>query len=370
MSRILLFGDASNFNVALAHGLRSEGHEVTIASDGSGWLATHRDIDISRPLPGRLGGLALWMRLNTTLRKQLSGYDIVQITSPTPVKLRPQRTIKIFRELKAANKSIYLTSLSTDTFFVERCLDPAGLRYNEWRIGTDAGPLQLADPVKMEQWLHPDLRRNATEIYNSVDGIATALYEYHDSCSQVVGSDQLQYTGIPICTDMLTPAHDGEGAPKVVELFLGRHSRRCVEKGTDRLLEAAKRVAGRHPDKCRLTVVEDIPYTEYQDRMRSAHVMLDQLYSYTPATNALLAMAQGIVAVSGAEPEFYDFIGEHENRPIVNALPDDELLTATLEDLVLHAERLPELWRRSREFVVKHNDAQTVARRFIKLWQR
>ena len=63
--------------------------------------------------------------------------------------------------------------------------------------------------------------------------------------------------------------------------------------------------------------------------MRSSHVILDQLYSYTPATNAMLAMAQGIVAVTGAEPEFYDFIDEHDNRPIINAVPDDEALFRT-----------------------------------------
>lgn len=363
-----MFGDASNYNVALAHGLRCEGHQVTIASDGSGWLATHRDIDLSRPLPGRLGGLALWLRLNTTLRHRLSGYDIVQIASPDVVKLRPERAIKVFRMLKASNRAIYLTSLGTDTFFVERCLDPNGLRYNEWRIGSNPGPLQLAQPEKMAAWLHPLLRRNATEVYQSVDGIATALYEYHDSCSRIVSPNRLKYTGIPICTDKLTMAPGRDSVPKIVEIFLGRHSRRCIEKGTDRLLTAAKRVAERHPSRCRLTVVEDIPYSQYEERMRSAHIMLDQLYSYTPATNALLAMAQGIVAVSGAEPEFYDFIGEHENRPIVNAIPDDDKLVETLENLVLHPEQLPELWHRSREFVVKHNDARVVARRFLTLW--
>ena len=74
--------------------------------------------------------------------------------------------------------------------------------------------------------------------------------------------------------------------------------------------------------------------------------------------------------MSGAEPEYYDFIGETENRPIVNAIPDDEKLETQLEDIVLHPERLPEQARRSREFVVKHNRDEVVARRFLDFWAR
>ena len=50
--------------------------------------------------------------------------------------------------------------------------------------------------------------------------------------------------------------------------------------------------------------MQDVPYTEYLERLGKCDVLLDQLYSYTPATSALLAMAQGKVAVSGGEEEF------------------------------------------------------------------
>ncbi len=64
--KILLLGDASNYHATLAHALRLEGHDVTLASSGSGWMRTHRDIDISRK-NGKLGGAILWARLNTVL---------------------------------------------------------------------------------------------------------------------------------------------------------------------------------------------------------------------------------------------------------------------------------------------------------------
>ncbi len=50
-------------------------------------------------------------------------------------------------------------------------------------------------------------------------------------------------------------------------------------------------------------------------------------------------MALGAVPVSGAEPEFYDFIGEKELRPIINPDPCDfEKHAAGLERIVTDRE--------------------------------
>ena len=105
--------------------------------------------------------------------------------------------------------------------------------------------------------------------------------------------------------------------------------------------------------------------------MRASHVILDQLYSYTPATNALIAMAQGLVAVSGAEPEYYALIGETANRPIVNvnpAIAGD--IDHQLEHIILNKSRLPQWSRQSRDFVVKRNAAPVVAQRHLDFWNQ
>ena len=154
-----------------------------------------------------------------------------------------------------------------------------------------------------------------------------------------------------------------------VRFFLGIQRDRTVIKGTDRLLAALRRVHDRYPDQCEMEVVENLPYAEYTSRMRASHVLLDQLYSYTPATNALIAMAQGLVAVSGAEPEYYELIGENENHPIVNVTPyDDADIDRQLEYIIQHKDRLPQWSRESREFVLKHNAAPLVAQRHLDFW--
>lgn len=366
--KILLAGDYSNYHRALSLALRHMGHEVTVASDGSRWMNTARDIDTSRPFRNKVGGLLLWVKLNTLLRSRLEGYDIVQINSPGFASLQPCRLRQLFDRLLARNGAVYLTAMGTDTYYIDFCLSGA-LRYTEWQIGDRPSPLALAQPDELRRWQAPALTDYTRYVYEHVRGVVSALYEYNESCRRVVDSSRLAYAGIPIDTDSFTMAH-GDEIPSRVKLFLGVHRDRMVEKGTDRMWAAARRVAERHPDKCELVFVENRPYREYVELMRSSHVVLDQLYSYTPATNALLAMAQGLVVVSGAEPEYYDFIGEKENHPIVNAIPDDEKLEAQLEELVLHPERLPEQARRSREFVVKHNRDEVVARRFLDFWAR
>ncbi|MBR3451702.1 MAG: glycosyltransferase family 1 protein, partial [Muribaculaceae bacterium] len=54
--RILFVGDASNLHNCLARQLRLMGHDAVVASNGSRWMDTSRDIDLSRR-PGRLGAV-------------------------------------------------------------------------------------------------------------------------------------------------------------------------------------------------------------------------------------------------------------------------------------------------------------------------
>ena len=104
--------------------------------------------------------------------------------------------------------------------------------------------------------------------------------------------------------------------------------------------------------------------------MDSSDAILDQLYSYTPSMNALLAMSKGIVCIGGGEPENYDIIGEHELRPIINVEPTYESVFSALESLVLHPEQLPALQQESRTYIHRHHDHLEVARRYLDAWQR
>lgn len=366
--RILFVGDASNFHNTLSHALREMGHETVVASAGSKWMNTERDINLLRH-PGTLGAFRYVADVMRALPR-FRGFDVVHIVNPIFLQLKPGKVRMVFDYLKRNNRHIFLSALGTDYEYVQRCYDGHTFRYSDYFIGDQPSPYILSpESGKEKAWLEPFMKRHSDHIIPGLDGIVACLYEYYVAYLPIA-PDKLTYAGIPIDTATLKP-HFIESAPDKVRFFIGIQRDRNYIKGTERLLAAAKRVCDRHPNLCELRVAESVPYKQYVAMMQSSHVLLDQLYSYTPATNALLAMAQGMVAVSGAEPEYYDLIGERENHPIINVLPYyDDAICRTIEEVVLHRDRLPELSHRSRDFVVKHNDSRVVAQRHIDFWEQ
>lgn len=368
--KILLLGDASNFHNCLAGGLRSMGHDVTVASDGTRWMDTHRDIDFARRLPGKAGGLLLWLKIKGMLNSRLAGYDVVSVNSTSFAWLRPGRLRKLFDHILARNRHVFVSALGTDSLYVRTCLGAdTPLKYSEWRVGGQPTAYARSSQSAADAWLSPALSDLCDYIFAKTEGAVTALYEYDKVCRTVMPDSKVAYGGIPVDTSSVAfsgiNGHDGK-----LRLFLGRHAARTLEKGTDKLCVAAQRVVSAHPDLCQLEIVENLPYDAYLQRLRNADIVLDQLYSYTPATNALLAMAMGKVVVSGGEPEYYDFIGEQDNRPIINAVPDDDdALFRSIEHAVVNRSALVDRGIRSREFVVKHNDVAVVAKRFLDFWK-
>lgn len=368
--KILLLGDASNFHHTLASGLERLGHDVTVASEGGGWMRTAKDIDISRPLAGRLGGMALWLRLLSGLRKKLTGFDVVSIHSTGFLSLRPHRVRAVYDYILPRNRGVFHSVLGTTPSYVMEFIDPETvLRYNEFRLFGCESPYCMEHPGIVDEWLSPPLVGLERRINDTILGGVTALYEYDVALRRALPPDRIAYGGIPVDTSSI-PAVGLPDRIGRVRIFLGRHKGRLAEKGTDILEAAARAVVERYPDKAELVIVENRPYDEYLSLLRSAHIVLDQLYSYSPATNALLAMAMGLTTVSGGDEAYYDFIGEREMRPVLHVEPDYESARAVLEHAVLNPETLKVRGREGRRFVEKHNDYVVVARRNVDFWTR
>lgn len=368
--KVLLLGDYSNCHRTLATGLRALGCDVTVVSDGSLWLDCERDVDISR-VPGKLGGLQLaWRLYFGSVRRVMSGNDVVAINDPNFVRLRPQLIRPLFDRLVKGNRSVFLTSMSTDIAYLDMlAADDSPLRYSEWFVDGEPSRMYKANPVKWDEWHASVLVKYQRDVLRRIDGAVSVLYEYQLGMERALGADRAAYGGIPIDTPAFEPQQLPDKIDKV-RIFLGRDRYRKLMKGSDLLEIAAKRVVERYPDKAELVIVENRPYREFVELLKDSHLVLDQIYSYTPATTALMAMAYGLNVVSGGEPEYYDFIGETENRPIINAPTDLDPLTDAIERVVLNPSEIAERGRRSREFVVKHNDATVVARRFLDFWTK
>lgn len=330
-------------------------------------MDTDRDIDLSRK-PGVLGAFGYLGKV-FKLWSSLRDYDIVQLINPNFLELRPGKIRYFFNELKRQNKHIGLSLAGTDPVIVKGCVEDGLFRYSEFRIGKDKSPYAKATPGIEYRWLNGTMGDHCRYIYENSEVALSALYEYHIAAQPYLG-DRLAYAGIPIDVDTIRETPFAMPADGKVNILVGIKSEMEIFKGTDRLLSAARDVERLHPDKCRVTVARDLPYGEYMQILRGADVVLDQLYSYSPATNALETMAMGKVCVSGAEAEYYDFIGEKELRPIVNVTPDEEQIRTSLEALILSPEDMKRRALQGREFVIRHNSAAVVADRFLEQWSK
>ncbi len=366
--KILFVGDASNFHNSLAKALTDLGHTCVVASDGTSWMETDRQIDLSRK-PGKIGAIRYLFDVLKALPK-MRGFDIVHLVNPIFLNFRPERVKPIFKYLRRNNGKIFLSALGTDYAYVHTCYDGQTFRYSDYMVGDKLSPYIINQEDKRQgNWFLPLLHDYHNYIIDNIDGVIACLYEYYTAYASKI-PEKLGYGGIPIDTAALSPNFIEE-EPEKVKFFIGIQKKRTILKGTDLLLEAARQVQADFPDSMELKVVENMPYAEYVKCMRESHVILDQLYSYTPSTNALLGMAQGLIAVSGAEPEFYNFIGEKDCKPIINVSPlvENDIYNK-LVWIIKNKSQLPRLSRQSREFVEKHNESQIVAQRHIDFWNK
>lgn len=359
--KFLFIGDYSNFHVSLANELRQMGHHVVVISSGSRCMDTERDIDLRR-MPGKTGAIKYLYRIFSLL-PQMFGYDVVQLTNPNFFDLKPGKIRYFFKELKRRNKSVFLSLVGNDPFYVKACCDGKAFRYSEYRIGDNPAPFAIANPNNEKEWQTSNMLKFCQYIYDNIDGGMSCLYEYQKVGEQYL-YDYVKYIGIPIDIDEIhyEPLLIGDN----INIAIGIKSEYLTFKGTDRLLAAARKLEQEYPKKCRVVVLEDMTYRDYMNALRDSHIILDQVYSYTPATNALGAMAMGKIAVSGAEKEFYEFIEESNLHPIVNVLPDDDDIYDKLKSLItLPKEKLIRQGAESRLFVERHNAASLVATRYL-----
>lgn len=366
--KILLLGDYSNCHRTLSRALTRLGCDVTLASDGCGWMRCGTDIDISRPSAGRIGGLLHYINMQKLLKKELKGYDIVAVHDPNFTHLRPWRLRALFDLLRKGNGRVFLTAMSTDIPYLDMLEAPdSPLRYSEWFVDGKPSRHHIAEKQQWDAWHVAPLRDYHNHFYDNIDGAVSVLYEYHLAIKRRLGDVKVAYGGIPVETSLYTPVEIPD-KPEKIKLFLGRDRTRMLMKGSDMLETAARDAIKRNNGKASLEIVENVPFAEFVNRLKDSHVVLDQTYSYTPATTALMAMAYGLNIVTGGEPEYYDFIGEKENRPIINAPISVDGLTDCLDSIIRHPGLIAERGRRSREFVMKHNDSAVVARRFLDFW--
>lgn len=361
--RILLIGEYSNVHWTLAEGLRALGHTVTVASHGDSWKNYPRDIDLRRDTTGFKDTASFFLRLLKAL-PQMRGYDVVQLINPIFVELMPHRIYPIYKYLRKHNRKVFLGAFGSDYYWVKVGLEKV-FRYGDFNIGD-----KLRKSPSADRMIEINFAKNRKElniyIANDCDGIISGLYEY-DVCYRREFPDKTQFIPFPINMDKITPRAPHPESSKV-RFFIGIQKGKEEYKGTDIMYPCLQKLQAKYPDKMELIKVISIPYAQYCHMMDTSDVLVDQLYSYTPSMNSLLAMAKGLVLVGGGEEENYEILGEKDLRPIVNVLPDANDVYAKMEALLLNPSDIAKRQQDSVTYIKRYHDYKKVAARYIDFW--
>jgi glycosyltransferase involved in cell wall biosynthesis len=360
--RILLLGEYSNVHWTLAEGLRALGHEVCVASNGDFWKNYKRDISLVRH-KGPFGGARLLLKTLLTLPK-LRGYYVVQIINPMFLELTAQRIEPIYRYLRRNNKKVFLGAFGMDRYWVEGCTaTPPIFRYSDFNIGDTPIDNDYTREQKAD-WTNTPKAALNTLIANDCNGIIAGLYEYYAVYREHF-PQKLTYIPFPVAAGEEQPTYNSN---RKIRFFIGINRERSIYKGTDIMLRALERIARDYPDDCEITIAESVPFAEYQRMIDSSDILLDQLYGYSPAMNALLAMSKGKIVVGGGEEEYYALLGEKTLRPIVNTLPNEEDVYKKLKNIIARKNEIARMQRHSRELITRYHTPEKVAQEYIRFW--
>lgn len=361
--RILLLGEYSNVHATLAEGLRALGHSVTLASNGDFWKNYPRDIDLARH-KGKIGGMALLAKIYALL-PQWRNYDVVQLINPMFLELKAERIFHIYNYLRKHNRKMVLCAMGMDWYWVHECTYNKPLRYSDFNMGKTTRTDEVAKK-EQKDWLGTVKEKLNKHIAADCDLIVSGLYEYH-VCYEPYFKEKTHFIPFPI---KMPEKHEGPITHNQrLRVFIGLSKERSIYKGTDIMLKAAEAMLRKYPDRMELVKVEGVPFDTYKQLMEGSDAILDQLYSYTPSMNTLLAMSKGIVCFGGGEPENYEILREKQLRPIINVHPNYESVCHELEQLIINPERVPVLKRQSIDYVKKHHDYMKVAKTYEALYR-
>ena len=363
--KILLIGEYSNVHWTLAEGLRSLGHKVCVVSNGDFWKDYKRDISLVRKYT-TTGGISYMLKLYTILPR-LRGYDVVQLINPMFLEINAERIAPIYSYLKKHNKKVFLGAFGMDAYWVETCTRvPRVFRYSDFNIREKA----ILNDYTREQaadWKDTPKAMLNHKIADTCNGIIAGLYEYHVAYKGT-HADKLTYIPFPIQSDPGAAAQ--YDSKRRIRFFIGIQKERSIYKGTDIMLRALERIAADYPSECEILKAESVPFDQYSRMINDCDILLDQLYGYSPAMNALLAMSKGKIVVGGAEPECYEILGEHTLRPMVNVTPSEEDVYKKLEWIVKNRDKVAAMQRESIEYIEKHHTPVKVAIKYLEFWSK
>jgi len=376
--KILLIGEYNKSHYCLKDGLSKLGHQVLVVGLTDGFKKVHVDVEIKdyfdtwlllklknafkKIFRIDLHSISVWLQINK-LKKQLSGYDIVQFINESSFNCNPKTEIKIFNLIKKQNKNLFLLSCGDD--FISNTYNLNEKRYSiltpyiEGRITKKENHYSLKYLTKPYQKLHQ-------HIFTHIKGVIASDLDYHlpllnhpkylGMIPNPINIDALPYT-IPNLED------------KII-IFHGINNDNYYKKGNDIFEAALQIIAKKYGSNVEIITTRSLPYQKYIEIYNRCHILLDQVFAYDQGFNALEAMAKGKVVFTGAEQEWLDYYHLQEDTVAINALPNAEAIAQKLSWLIENPNEILKISKNARAFIEQHHHYINSAQLYLDKWQK
>jgi hypothetical protein len=376
--KILLIGEYSKLHNSLKQGLIANNHQVLLVADGDGFKNYPTDFSYKAKFFNHkylyyfiaaiykitkidLIKIEKFIRFYLLLPK-LKNFDVIQLINEQSIVTYPKWEIYLLKKLLKYNKKLFLLSCGEDFY----SLNYFKFKNPKYSILTPyfQNPKDKAYRFTFRYLEKPHLPLSQF-IYNNCNGIIASDIDYVNPLL-----DNPKFLGL-----IPNPINykDLDFQPLTINdkivITLGINSLSYLKKGIYFFENALKIIQEKYPHKTEIMITQNLSYQEYSKIISKTHILLDQIFSFDQGYNALEAMSLGKVVFTGAESEFLNFYNLEKNQVCINALPDVNLIVNELSFLIENPNKILEISKNARNFIIKNHDYQLIANKYLKKWE-
>jgi glycosyltransferase involved in cell wall biosynthesis len=132
-----------------------------------------------------------------------------------------------------------------------------------------------------------------------------------------------------------------------------------IEKAIDTLINKGYRI--------NFKIAEKITHSQLFKEYEQCDIFIDQISVGWYGTASLEAMAVGRPTCAFIDERYFQYIDYADEIPVINITREN--VTNKLRDLIENKHQLPEIGKKSREFIEKYHDVRNVTKKLIDIYQ-
>lgn len=359
--RILLLGEYSGFYRYLKEGLLELDVDVHHAANGDS-MCPWKQIEGADSLLYLMGGKGIRKVYNQYVSpfnraRLFRNYDVIQIINPS---LYPGFMMNhiLTKQIVESNGRFVLSSAGDD-YVLWKAYQKGIYEYFTYDDDYSAGRRFN----RLTPWGRAEIFYQKS-IIDRADLIIPCAYDYKMAYGSIPVLKEKTTNVIPLPVNCNSIEYRENVVKGKLVFFHGIN--REIAKGTKYIRAALLELQERYPNDVEIIINNRMPFEQYLEAMRRANVVIDQCKAYSYGMNAIIAMAQGKVVMSGNHPVSH---ANGDIPPVIWIQPNERQIYERLVGILSTRDQISIQGLESRNYVVNKHNHVSVARQYLEKWQ-